>query len=200
MKLEKNSSVNENAVVTATKSTAVKNLKVKVKTSNKKIAAVKIAANPSAAGAKGTSVIQITGKKKGSCKITITTAAKNKKGKRLSKTIKVTVKNPAAKTSGTTGNAVFLVKAGSYTASKSINVSANTTYEMIIGVPFRDYQDTQIMMGLDPFTGLMRYTTIPAFRNSFTLTVTMPDDSEKIFNKNEKGYVNGVAFGAVTVQ
>ncbi len=66
--------------------------KVTVKSSNKKVVTVKA----KKANKKGVSTITLTAKKvtsKKSAKITVTTSAKNKKGKKLKKTIKVTV-NP----------------------------------------------------------------------------------------------------------
>lgn len=62
--------------------------KVTVKTSNKKVATVKTG-KPNK---KGVSKITITGKKAGTATITVTTSAKGKKGKKLYKKIKVTVK------------------------------------------------------------------------------------------------------------
>ena len=96
----KGSSIKIEAVVTASKAVSAKKLGIKAESSNKKIATVKIVKKPSAKGTKGTSEIKIKGKKTGTCKIRISTLGKNKKGKRLTKTIKVKVKKSGGGSSG----------------------------------------------------------------------------------------------------
>ncbi len=96
----KGSSITIKTVVTATKNISAKKLGIKAESSNKKIASVKIVKKPSATGKKGTSVIKITGKKAGNCEIKISTLGKDKKGKRLTKTIKLKVKKSGSNSSG----------------------------------------------------------------------------------------------------
>ena len=91
VEVQEGKTVTISAKVTATKNIAPKQLKVKVKSSNPGIAEVKIVSVPGKKAKSGTSAIEILGKKTGTCKITITTAAKNSKGKKLKKVISVTV-------------------------------------------------------------------------------------------------------------
>ena len=78
----KNTKIN---VTVKVKGNAKKNIKVKSSSSAVKVKAGKVSK-------KGVTPITITAKKAGKATITVTTVAKNKKNKKLSKTIKVTVK------------------------------------------------------------------------------------------------------------
>lgn len=92
------------ATVKSTKKAAAKDLGVKIKSSNKSVAAAKIAKKPSGKGTKGVSTIQITAKKAGTAKITVTASQVNKKGKKVQKTIMVTVKALSGKDPAPTPN------------------------------------------------------------------------------------------------
>lgn len=95
VKVQSGKTVSISAKVTAIKKTVPRALKVKVKSSNPKIAEVRIVRVPAGRQSRvGTSVIRITGKKQGTCKISVTTAARNRNGRRIAQQIKVTVKTP----------------------------------------------------------------------------------------------------------
>ncbi len=84
-------SVTVSTTVKCRKTSAASDMRVKVKSSNTKVATVKVAANPSRKGKNGKSSIKITGKSAGSANITVTTVSSNAKGKSISKVIKVKV-------------------------------------------------------------------------------------------------------------
>ena len=235
------SSITVKAVVTATKAASAKKLGIKAVSSNRNIASVKIVKKPSANGKKGTSMIQITGKKAGTCEIRISTVGKNKKGKRLIKAIKVQVKKSGSSGSSSSGdstsakktndisditleagqpgsnltatylyggagvNYFFTLKVGEYsgditlklavgskTAEKKFSVSKNTAYKLTCIVTFTGYQDQKL-----PGSMPGQYITIPATYSRFTMSFTMPDGTEKTFNKSEKGSVSSVGIGAL---
>ena len=95
----KGSSITIKAVVTASRAASANKLRIKAVSSDRKIASVKIVKKPSATGKKGTSEIRITGKEAGTCEIRITTSGKNKKGKRLTKVIRLKVKKSGSSSS-----------------------------------------------------------------------------------------------------
>lgn len=84
-------SVTVKATVKCSKVSAAADMKVKVKSSNTKVATVKVASNPSKKGKSGVSSIKITGKSAGSAKITVTAVSSTTKGKSINKVIKVKV-------------------------------------------------------------------------------------------------------------
>ena len=77
--LEKGASVSVKATVKSTKKSAAKELTVKAKSSDKRVAAVKITKKPSKKAKSGASTIQITAKGAGTAKVTITARNWNKK-------------------------------------------------------------------------------------------------------------------------
>ena len=235
--VKQGSSITIKAVVTASKAAPAKKLGIKAVSSNRNIASVKIVDRPSATGKKGTSVIQITGKKAGTCEIRISTAGKNQKGKRLTKAIKVQVKKSGSSSGDGTSakkannisditleagqpgsnltatylyggagvNYFFTLKVGEYsgdislklavgskTAEKKFSVSKNTAYRLTCTVTFTGYQDQKL-----PGSMPGQYITIPANYSRFTMSFTMPDGTDKTFDKREKGAVSSVGIGAL---
>lgn len=86
---------NVSAKVTTLKKVAAANLKVTVTSSNKSVVTAKVKTNPTKTGTTGTSTIVLTGVKKGTAYVTVTTVSTNKSNKKVSKKFKVTVKDAA---------------------------------------------------------------------------------------------------------
>lgn len=93
--MKRGSTKNVTAAVKASKKIAAKDLGVTVKSSNKKVATVKVVKQPGKKGKSGKSTIKITGKKAGTATITVTTKSTNKKNKKIKKKIRVKVNEPA---------------------------------------------------------------------------------------------------------
>lgn len=112
-----------NAKVNATKMVAKGDLQVSVKSSNKNIATVKVSSKPKKKAKSGTTKIVVTGKKAGTATITVTTKATNKKNKKVSKKMKVTVTEPAAQT---------VSKVDVTTAQDTIEIGSSTKVTAVI--------------------------------------------------------------------
>lgn len=121
------------AKVTATKKVAKGDLQVSVKSSNKAVASVKVTKKPTKKAKSGKTQFTVTGVKAGTATITVKTKATDKKNKKVTKKIKVTVKDKTV-TPGTVAvtsvNATAEKKAivvGEATVIKASVVPANAT-------------------------------------------------------------------------
>lgn len=81
------------AKVTATKKVAKGDLQVSVKSNNKAVASVKVTKKPTKKAKSGKTEFTVTGVKAGTATITVKTKATDKKNKKVTKKIKVTVKD-----------------------------------------------------------------------------------------------------------
>ncbi len=135
--------------------------KVKYKSLTKKVAAV---------SSKG----KVTAKKKGTAKIKVTTVAKNKKGKNLSKIIKIKVKKYVAPTGITAGITADTLQAGQ-TAQVKASLTGNPTTKTMV------YTSTDQKVATVNSKGLV--TAVAAGRAVITVKSKVKGNKGKILQK-----------------